>query len=107
MSSKQAMGPIRAIGGTRGSNGYQQITDLSSATSLTVPTTNPASFYAVIQCEGTALNYVRWRDDGTAPTSSVGMQLFCGSELNYHGPLDAIQFINGTGSNKINVTYYV
>jgi hypothetical protein len=52
-------------------------------------------------------NYARWRDDGTAPTATVGMQLFVGSELNYHGPLEAIQFIDGAGTNKINITYYV
>ncbi len=42
--------------------GYQQITDLSSAVSLTVP--NGAN-YAIIEAETQS---VRWRDDGTAPT---------------------------------------
>ena len=57
--------------------GYQQITSLSSAASLTVPTTDKnGSFqkptFALIICE---TQNVRWRDDGTAPTASVGMPL--------------------------------
>lgn len=104
-------GPIRAIGGKRPSCGYQQITSVASATALTVPDTspNPPPVYAVVQCEGTITtppNYVRWRDDGTDPTSSIGMQLFVGSELNTHGPLDKLKFIDGAGTNKLNVTYY-
>lgn len=109
MSNKRNLSAIRAVGGARYIIGYQQITSVSSATGLTVPDLDPLppTVYAVIQCEGTAGNYVRWRDDLTDPTASVGMQLFCGNELNYHGqPLTQIKFIDGAGTNKLNISYY-
>ena len=90
--------------------GYQQITSLSSATGLTVPSKDPTTGEkltpgkAVIICETQA---VRWRDDGTAPTSSVGMPLATGQPLEYDGDLSRIQFIEQTASAKINVSYYV
>lgn len=90
--------------------GYQQITSLSSAASLTVPSVIPSTgeiaspTRAVIICETQA---VRWRDDGTAPTSSVGMPLAVGQPLSYDGNLKKIQFIEQTASAKLNVTYYV
>jgi hypothetical protein len=80
--------------------GYQQIT-LSGASSLTVPA---GANFAIIAVETAA---VRWRDDGTAPTSSVGMPLSnTGAPLEYSGPLANIQFIAQTGSPVLNVSYY-
>jgi hypothetical protein len=49
---------------------------------------------------------VRWRDDGTAPTASVGMPLAAGVTLQYDGDLTQIQFIEQAASAKLNVTYY-
>ena len=80
--------------------GYQQITSLSGATALTVPS---GSKYALIQCESQA---VRWRDDGTNPTTSVGMRLLTTGELYYDGDLAALKFIEETTSAKLNVSYY-
>lgn len=100
-------GSARVISGSRTPLGYQQISaaTLASATSLTVPN---RGLYAVIQCEGTfGTDSVRWRDDGVAPTSSVGMILAGGQELDYIGDLATIQFIVGAGSPKLNVSYYI
>ena len=88
--------------------GYQQITSLSSASKLTVPQLTKAGnklmpTFALIVCEGQA---VRWRDDGTAPTSSVGMPLAVGVPLQYDGDLNNIQFIEQTGGAKLNISYY-
>jgi hypothetical protein len=88
--------------------GYQQITSLSAATSLTVPTTdlnglNCRPAIALITPETQA---VRWRDDGVAPTASVGMPLAAGVTLQYDGDLKAIQFIEQSASSKLNITYY-
>lgn len=80
--------------------GYQQITSLSSAASLTVPT---GATCALIQAETQA---VRWRDDGTNPTASVGMVLDAGSDLFYTGSLAAFRAIQTTASAKLNVSYY-
>lgn len=81
--------------------GYQQIASgLSSATRLTVPI---GATYCVIVAETQA---VRWRDDGAAPTSSVGMPLATGVALLYDGNLAEIRFIEQTASAKLNVSYY-
>ncbi|KEA07121.1 hypothetical protein [Rhizobium rhizogenes] len=81
--------------------GYQQITSLSSATPLTVPA---GANFAVVAADTAA---VRWRDDGAAPTASVGMHLSnTGEPLQYSGPLSKIQFIAETGSPVLNVSYY-
>lgn len=81
--------------------GYQQITSLSSATALTVP--NGAT-KAVIKCETQA---VRWRDDGTNPTSTVGMPMATtDAPFEYTGSLSAIKFIEQSASAKLNVAYY-
>lgn len=85
--------------------GYQQITSLAAATSLTVPSNlldgNPT--FAIIQAEAQA---VRWRDDGTDPTASVGMVIPSGGELRYDGDLRAIRFIESSASAKLNVSFY-
>jgi hypothetical protein len=80
--------------------GYQQITSLSASTALTVPA---GATMALIVPETQA---VRWRDDGTAPTASVGMPVAVGSFLNYDGDLKNIRFIQQTASATINVSYY-
>lgn len=80
--------------------GYQQITSLSSATSLTVPR---GAIVALIQPETQA---VRWRDDGTAPTASVGMPLAVGETLPYTGYLENLRFIEQVASAKLNIAYY-
>ncbi len=80
--------------------GYEQITSLNTVKNLTPPAT---ATYAIIQAETQA---VRWRDDGTAPTSSVGMTIAAGGELRYDGTLTAIKFIEATASAKLNVSYY-
>jgi hypothetical protein len=96
---------IRVISGQRTPRGYQQITSIASATALIVPNTNPPCQYAVIQCQGSS-SVARWRDDGTDPTATVGMQLSAGQEMDYAGDLTTIKFIDGTGTSIINVSYY-
>lgn len=80
--------------------GYQQITSLSSARTLTVPL---GATRAVI---APATQDVRWRDDGTHPSASVGMPLAAGSYLSYDGNLTLIHFIETTASAELNITYY-
>lgn len=88
--------------------GYQQITSLSSASFLTVPTTdvnglNQRPTIALITPESQA---VRWRDDSTAPTTSVGMPLAVGVTLQYDGDLTMIRFIEQVAGAKLNISYY-
>jgi hypothetical protein len=88
--------------------GYQQITSLSSSTGLTVPKVNAEGLQqqprmAIIIAEGAN---VRYRDDGVAPTASVGMPLAAGVAFTFDGDLAKIRFIEQTASAKLNVLYY-
>lgn len=88
--------------------GYQQITSLTAAAGLTVPTVTPEGLngkpvFALIISEGAP---VRWRDDGVAPTATVGMPLAVGVPLQYDGDLNKIKFIQQSATAKINISYY-
>jgi hypothetical protein len=80
--------------------GFQQITALSASTGLTPPVN---ARIARIVCETQA---VRWRDDGAAPTATVGMPLATATEFTYDGNLGSIRFIEQAASAKLNVSYY-
>ena len=80
--------------------GYQQITDLSISVGLTIPA---GSVRALVQCQTQA---VRWRDDDTDPTSTVGMRMVPGEILDYDGDLPRIEFIEETSGAVLNISYY-
>lgn len=80
--------------------GYQQIVGLVAATALTVPA---GATIAYVSVSGAA---VRWRDDGTAPTASVGMPVGIGAQLSYSGSLSAVQFIQQSATATLDVAYY-
>jgi hypothetical protein len=80
--------------------GYQQITDLDPAVSLTVPV---GATKALIVCTAQA---VRWRDDGTAPTAAIGIPLAVNTALEYDGRLNAIQFFEQVAGAVLNISYY-
>ena len=82
--------------------GHQQITDVSSAVSLTVPA---GAKFAYIQAEDAD---IRWLDSGTAPTASLGTLLYAGHEpLPYLGDLTKLQFIDDAATTAVlNVSYY-
>jgi hypothetical protein len=92
------------IGGGGTPLGYQQISaaTLATATALTVPT---GATVAVVQPDTAA---VRWRDDGTAPTGAIGMQILAGATVAFGGAsLTAVKFILTTGGSPVlNVSYY-
>lgn len=80
--------------------GYEQITSLSASAALTVPA---GATRAIITAEAQG---VRWRDDGVAPTASVGMILPVLVTLSYDGDLNRIRFIQQAASAILNVSYY-
>lgn len=80
--------------------GYQQITSLSAAAAMTVPS---GATVALIQAE---TKDIRWRDDGTNPTSSVGMILPAGTSVFFTGSLSAFRAIETAASAKLNISYY-
>lgn len=80
--------------------GYQQLTGLSAVKDLTPP---KDARVAVIQAWG---QDVRWRDDGTNPTGTVGMVLQAGRDMLYTGNLAKIRFIETAASAEVNVSFY-
>lgn len=82
--------------------GYEQLTDLSAAVGL--PDVPALATCAIIRTEAQA---VRWRDDGTNPSATVGMQMLTtDAPLFYSGPLRNIKFIEVTSGAKLNISYY-
>lgn len=60
--------------------------------------------FAVIRCTG---QNVMWRDDGTAPTATVGMPLLTTDPpFEYAGDLTVIQFIQTAATAVLDVSYY-
>lgn len=86
--------------------GYIQITALSSAIGLgPLVTVIPVNtVMCLISVEGAA---VRWRDDGTPPTATVGMPLAVGQEFQYTvTDFTLIQFIQQAAGAILNVSFY-
>lgn len=97
-----------SITGYRRPLGYQQLTNavLQASVGLTIPTLpagSPGPGFLVIQCQAGA---VRWRDDGSAPTSTVGMLIQSGGELTYVGEVRAIRFITSSGTPICDASIY-
>ena len=81
--------------------GYVQVTVLSASTGLTIPA-GCCLIRVIPQTQA-----VRWRDDGTAPTATVGQPLAVGAELLYDATgMVALRFIEQVASAAINVTFY-
>jgi hypothetical protein len=85
--------------------GYCQLSTVSSSTSLSSCAGGiPArATRAVISAEAQA---IRYRDDGTAPTATVGMPLAVAQLLVYTGSLSKMLIIEQTASAKVNVLFY-
>lgn len=81
--------------------GYQQLSTISSATALTIPAGATVAY--VTAESGT----VRYRDDGTNPTTTVGTPLTQGFTLIYVAtPLTAVKFIDTSTGAVLSVNYY-
>ena len=82
--------------------GYQQMTSITVSTAL--PSIPVGAKRALIQAEA---QNVRWRDDGTAPTGTVGQIAYSGQNpFLYEGSLSAFRAIQATAGAILNVTYY-
>src|SRR5215471_10280162 len=67
---------VQSVDGGITNQGYTQLTGIVAATGLT-PIPGGANC-AMIQAEG---DQIRWRDDGTNPTSTVGMFIPAGGSM--------------------------
>jgi hypothetical protein len=87
--------------------GFNQITNLSQVRTLGygLPAGQPGgSNAALLQAEAAG---VRWRDDGVAPTTTIGFLLSPGDSLYYDGaPVSRIQAIAATPGAILNVSFY-
>lgn len=94
--------------------GYVQFTGVTNAAAIQLGVTAPSNAgakTAIPQGANSALIYieaqgVRWRDDNTAPTSSVGMPVAAGQDFLYIGNIPQLQFIGQVSGATVNVTYY-
>jgi len=79
---------------------YVQVSTLSSAVTLPKATIGRR---ALLQAETQA---IRWRADGTNPTSSVGMLIASGETLDFVGDLTQLRFIEAVGGAVLNATIF-
>jgi len=98
--------PVRIVGNSGSSSpytytplGYQQLT-VTGVVGLTAPSGSTIAFISV------ATSGVNYRDDGTNPTSTVGMPVSAGQQLQYSGALSSIKFIAQSGTPVLNISYY-
>lgn len=97
------------IKGVTSAMGYGQEAALSTAKNLpSQPSTdkNGQSKRPLIAAIIAETQSVRWRDDGVAPTASVGMLLPVNTVFVYDGDISRIQFIETTASASLSVSYY-
>jgi hypothetical protein len=81
--------------------GYQQISAPGTSTALTVP---KGARMALISVSTQA---IRFRDDGPAPTATVGFPLAAaGNPFLYSGNVNAIRIIQQTAGAVVDVVYY-
>lgn len=80
--------------------GFVNVTGLSTVKGITAPA---GTVTVVIVAES---QDVRWRDDGTNPTASVGMLLAAGAEMTYTGDISKLKFIETTASATLDVSCY-
>jgi len=97
----KAQGTSTITGGTF-SISYQKLTTtLTGAVAL--PSIPDGATFALLQAE---TQDVRLRDDGTNPTTTVGMLLKTGIIVQYRGDLSAVKVINATAGSILNISYY-
>lgn len=80
---------------------FQNLTVTSSPVSLTVPAGAKSALCSVDNVT------VRWRVDGSAPTTVVGHQLPLDTYIEFFGDdMEYVQFISTGASTNLFVTYY-
>ena len=85
--------------------GYCQLTSIAASTLVSSCSGGiPALTGWAVLCVDTAA--IRWRDDGTAPTASVGMPIAAGQCFNYSGTFSALRVIAQSGSPVVNISFY-
>lgn len=85
--------------------GYCQLTSVASSTLVSSCSGGiPARTVWAVICIETA--GIRWRDDGTAPTASVGMPIAATQCFNYSSTFATLRVIAQSGSPVVNISFY-
>lgn len=104
-------GSEQVVTGNRRPLGYEALAlNASTAVGLTITAPNPGgsgyTYNFVIVQNNHATIHARWRDDGTDPTTTVGMRLPAGAEMQYAGDLAKIRFIAESSEITLDVSKY-
>lgn len=83
--------------------GYVQITGVTSAAAVGLGAIPEGAVSVHVMVEG---GDARWRDDGTNPTSAVGMPLAEATPFIYDKTLTAIKFVAKTVNVVLNIAFY-
>lgn len=96
---------VSQTSGTAGGAGVYvtSVATTSSAASLTSGGVPQGATQAHIEAEG---KDVRYRDDGAAPTASVGQVIPLGTSILYSGTATALRFIETANPAKLNISFY-
>jgi len=88
--------------------GYCQITVLTSAVAVVTASCSTGSVAAQSSIAQICVSGqgVRYRDDGTAPTASLGIPVGAGTCFQYSGPMAGIQFIQQAATATLDITFY-
>lgn len=98
--TKIVSGPATGLAGT-----YVVDTACTSSAQALTASGIPTGANTILM-QGEVAN-VRWRDDGGAPTTAIGMILvFGGNPILYNGTLPNLRFIAATGSPLVDVGFY-
>lgn len=84
--------------------GFAQTTVGTTATALNTLAAIPGGASTVEIAVETAA--IRWRPDGTAPTTSVGNPVASGGTFAVEGKLSNVSIIAQAGTATLNITYY-
>ena len=84
---------------------YCQLTSLSASTLVsTCPGGIPAGTVITEICVESQA--IRYRDDGTAPTASIGMPVAVAVCFAYTGPVSKLAIIQQASAATVNITFY-
>ncbi len=101
--------PVSIYSGKLKPLGYCQITTLNAAVQLVTASCSTGSVPAGATVADVIVESqaVRYRDDSTAPTATVGMPLAVGTEKIFvESDLSQIRFIESTASAKLSISFY-
>ena len=86
--------------------GYSQSKTISTVTTLATVAGGSLPAGATMALIQALTQNIRWRDDGTNPSATLGMQLAAGDQFFYTGDLTAFKVIEETATAEINVSFY-